>query len=120
MIDGVSRIKPTVIYAGKVIKKDINCQGKCALYKANLKVDPRLFERYNIHEVPAFVYVRNVTIKDNNSSEGLPDNASIGDHYTLSGDVSLEYALELFRKETNSSELEKLALKLKKEYGTGN
>ncbi|MGA3282774.1 MAG: hypothetical protein ABSD50_17580, partial [Smithella sp.] len=42
------------------------------------------------------------------------------EYYKLKGDVSLEYALEIFRRETKEQELEILLDKIKPEYGTAN
>jgi hypothetical protein len=42
------------------------------------------------------------------------------EYYKLKGDVSLEYALEIFRRETKEKELEILLSKIKPEYGTTN
>ena len=78
-----------------------------------------LFEKYQIKEVPAFVYDRNVKAISPDIGRGT-ENKNISEHYKLSGDVSLEYALELFRRETKEKELEKLISKLRLEYGSTN
>ena len=75
--------------------------------------------KYSIAEVPAFVYDQHVkTMKPDIGRETGKKN--IDEYYKMKGDVSLEYALELFRRETKEKELEKLISKFRLEYGSNN
>jgi len=78
-----------------------------------------MFEKYKITEVPVFVYDRNVK----SMSQGMGDkinNEPGKDYWKLEGDVSMQYALELFKRETRETELDKLIGKLRPEYGASN
>lgn len=109
-------IKDTAKYVKNIIRKDPGCERKCAVYKARFTIDPRLFDKYKITEVPVFVYDRNV--KSMNTGMGNKINNEPGnDYWKLEGDVSMQYALELFRRETRETELDKLIGKLRPEYG---
>ncbi len=107
-IKGIKNIKPTQDYVAALQKKDPQCdqtREKCDMYAANLMVDPLLFRFYNVSQVPTIIYSSNVTLKDPVQSEGKQGNVSISDYYALTGDTSLEYALQSFYKETNKNSL---------------
>ncbi|MBI5446664.1 MAG: hypothetical protein HY900_36275 [Deltaproteobacteria bacterium] len=42
-------------------------------------------------------------------SEGIPEKASVGAHFTMGGDVSLEYAVEALNREGKSTSLTALS-----------
>ena len=112
-----AKLKETAKYIKNIIQQDPQCQSKCKVYKARFSIDPRLYEQYNITEVPAFVYDRQVkTIKPDIGKK--QENKRDDEYYKLKGDVSLEYALEKFRRETKEKELEILISKFSVEYGT--
>jgi type-F conjugative transfer system pilin assembly protein TrbC len=111
LIGGVKYIKPTMRFVSGILVKDPACdpeKGRCARYAAGVNVDPLLFGRYGINEVPAVVYARNVTVLDPQMSEGMERNMTRGESYTIKGDVALDFALERFRQETGSKALEAL------------
>jgi type-F conjugative transfer system pilin assembly protein TrbC len=119
MIGQPAKLKETAKYVKRIIQKDPECQKKCKVYKARFSIDPQLFEKYGITEVPAFVYDQHVkTMKPDIGRETGKKN--IDEYYKMKGDVSLEYALELFRRETKEKELEKLISKFRLEYGNNN
>jgi len=69
--------------------------------------------------VPVFVYDRNVkTIKSGIGGEIY--NKTGSEYLKLEGDVSVQYALEMFRRETKENELDKLIGKFSWEYGANN
>ena len=119
MIGQPAKLKETAKYIKKIIQKDPECEKKCKVYKVRFAIDPALFGKYNITEAPAFVYDRNVKTMRQNTGNDTEDK-SVGEFYKLKGDVSIEYALEIFRRETKEKELEKLLGHLKVEYGTAN
>jgi len=114
MIGSPPGIKETARYLKKLIQKDPDCQRNCKVYKARFVIDPKLFEKYRITEVPAFVYDRNVKTRSPDIG-GRTENKSSREPYQLSGDVSLEYALELFRRATKEKELNHLISRLRME-----
>ena len=117
MLGNPPKIKETSKYIKKILQKDAECQGKCKRYKVRFAVDPVLFENYKVTEVPTFVYDRQVKNRDVGRKKEIKNE---GEYYKLKGDVSLEYALEIFRRETKEQELEILLDKIKPEYGTTN
>ena len=117
MLGNPPKIKETSKYIKKILQKDAECQGKCKRYKVRFAVDPVLFENYKVTEVPTFVYDRQVKNRDAGRKKEIKNES---EYYKLKGDVSLEYALEIFRRETKEQELEILLDKIKPEYGTTN
>ena len=112
LVGGVKYIKPTMRFVSGILLKDPSCdpeKGRCERYAAGVNVDPLIFRRYGIREVPAIVYARNVTVLDTEMSEGMESNVKSGEFYTIHGDVALGYALERFRSETGSQALAELA-----------
>jgi len=108
LVGGVRYIKPTMRFVSGILLKDSACdpeKSRCERYAAGVNVDPLLFSRYGIEKVPAIVYARNVSLLDQGMSEGMGKNVSVGDFFTIHGDVALSYALERFRSETNSQAL---------------
>ena len=119
MIGQPAKLKETAKYIQNIIKKYPECESKCKLYKVRFSIDPKLFEKYNITEVPVFVYDWNVKTMEPGMGRET-GNKTGGEYLKLKGDVSLEYALELFRRETKYKELEKLIGKFRLEYGANN
>ena len=119
MIGQPAKLKETAKYIQNIIKKDPECESKCKLYKVRFSIDPKLFEKYNITEVPVFVYDWNV--KTMEPGMGRETGNKTGSEYLkLKGDVSVGYALEIFRRETKEKELEKLIGKFSLEYDANN
>jgi type-F conjugative transfer system pilin assembly protein TrbC len=117
MLGNPPKIKETSKYIKKILQKDAGCQGKCKRYNVRFAVDPVLFENYKVTEVPTFVYDRQVQNRDAGRKKEIKNES---EYYKLKGDVSLEYALEIFRRETKEKELEILLRKIKPKYGTAN
>ena len=113
MLGNPPKIKETSKYIKKILLKDAGCQGKCKRYKVRFAVDPILFENYKVTEV----YDRLVKNRDVGRKKEIKNES---EYYKLKGDVSLEYALEIFRRETKAKELELLLDKIKPEYGIAN
>ena len=111
------KIKETAKYIKMICQNDPDCRGKCRRYKAKFAIDPILFENYKITEAPTFVYDRHAEKTDMGRKKKIKNES---EYFKLTGDVSIEYALEIFRRETKEKELEKLLSKLKVEYGTKN
>jgi type-F conjugative transfer system pilin assembly protein TrbC len=119
MIGQPAKLKETAKYIKKIIQKNPECEKKCKVYKVRFAIDPGLFRKYNITEVPAFVYARGVKTMIPSIGNKTEDKG-VGEFYKLKGDVSIEYALEIFRRETKEKELERLISKLTMDYGINN
>ena len=111
------KIKETAKYIKKLIQKDPECEGQCAIYNVKYAIDPILYENYRVATVPTFIYDRKVKKEESGRKK---ESKNENEYFKLTGDVSLEYALEIFRRETKDKELENLISKLKHEYGTKN
>ena len=117
-VGGMHLIKPTITFIEKILLKDPTClpvrrmqtgdasTTQCDVYHVTVNIDPLLYSRYGIRAVPAILYVRGVHSIDPGESEGVTDNTSVSDAYMVSGDVSLEYALDTIRKASKSSQIE--------------
>ena len=119
MIGQPAKLKETAKYIQNIIKINPECERKCKLYKVRFSIDPKLFEKYNITEVPVFVYDWNVKTMESGMGREI-DNKTGSGYLKLKGDVSVEYALEIFRRETKEKEFEKLIGKFRLEYGANN
>jgi conjugal transfer pilus assembly protein TrbC len=118
LVGGMKYFRPTLDFVTNVIKKHQNCNltYQCETYRANIQIDPLLFRRYGIKQVPAIVYVPDIKINDSSLSEGLKDNAHVSDYYVVYGDTSFEYALELIQRKTKSRSLKELITAMRKGF----
>ena len=115
-VGGMKRVKPTLDFVREVITEDTGCdihKTGCKAYRVNIKIDPLLFRRYGITRVTAAVYAPDVQITDSTLSEGMEGNVKTTDHYALHGDASLDYILDIFRKESGRRSIEPLLESLK-------
>jgi type-F conjugative transfer system pilin assembly protein TrbC len=110
-VAGMKEWKKMIEFSSNVLVRDRGCDvstGQCGLFAVNLEVDPLLFRRYQVSAVPTVVYARGVSRSDTVLSEGLADIARVSELYSVSGDSSLAYALEVIRQETGSATLDRL------------
>ena len=117
-VDGVKYIKPTLEFISNVLKKDPACDSSrnpCDSFQAAIHIDPVLFSRYDIQAVPAIVYARGVMETDREAGQGGDENKA-GDAFRVSGDVTLEYTLEMILKESRSSQIETILKKLRRGF----
>ena len=103
-IDGMKYMSPTLKFIGKLLEKDPSCGLSCGLYGVNVEVDPLLFRRYGILQVPAAVYVPDIEVLGP-GSEGLGRNAKVGRSYAFYGDAALSYSLNRINEEAKSASL---------------
>ena len=106
-VDGIKYITPTLKFIQNILKKSPSCDPKtrpCEAFNAGIYIDPQAFARYGITTVPAVVYER-----DENEE-------NLKDAYRVSGEVSLEYALERIEKEFKSSQISHALKKLRKGF----
>jgi type-F conjugative transfer system pilin assembly protein TrbC len=118
-IDGAKYIKPTLRFVKDLLLEDTDCdplRSKCRTYDTAVIIDPMLFERYHITKVPTFVYATVNNLQDPEKSEGLESNINIRAFHAVYGDVSFEYVLEAFEKETHSAGVSALLAGLRKGF----
>jgi type-F conjugative transfer system pilin assembly protein TrbC len=99
-VGGMKRFKPTGDFIGQVLRKDEACDpGKqqCEAYQAGIQIDPMLFRKYGIKQVPAVVYVPQVQVAD--LGDGAGGQADGGDYCVVYGDASLGYVLGVIGRE---------------------
>jgi type-F conjugative transfer system pilin assembly protein TrbC len=110
-------VRPTMQWIQQALIKEPGCkptpERPCDLYKATIQIDPEIFSRYGIEEVPAFVYAQGVGLLNPETSDGMKEKA----HWVLTGDMSLGYALEMFHRETKADTLAGVIKSLQGEYG---
>ncbi len=118
-IGGAKYVKPTLRFVKDLLLEDPGCdpvKSTCRTYDTTVIIDPMLFERYHITRVPAFVYATVSNLQDPEKSEGLESNISIRAFHTVYGDVSLDYVLEAFEKETHNAGVSALLAGLRKGF----
>ena len=103
-IGGMKYMGPTLNFVGKLLEKDPSCGLSCGIYGVNVEVDPLLFRRYGILQVPAVVYVPDIEVLGP-GSEGLGRNANVGKAYAFYGDAALSYSLKRINEEAKSASL---------------
>jgi len=111
-VEGLKFIRPTVEWVYSAVVRDPEClnSGKrCRVYPVRFQIDPFLFRRFGIDEVPAVVYVRGV-IPRVGYSEGLPET-EMGKAFVSYGDVSFFYHLFVLGKSSGNSKLKEFAEK---------
>ena len=110
-IGGMTKIQPTIRFVADALKKDALCspaESECAMLPASLVVDPLLYRRYAIEMVPAVVFAKGVKAENPGLSEGDIKNTDVTDSYTIYGDASLEYILQVIGRESGTSSLKEL------------
>jgi len=117
-VGGMTKVRPTLEFLRGVLFKEETCDSdKCEAYRAPALIDPLLFRRYAIEAVPAIVYAKGVRVMDSTVSEGVKEGAETGDYYVLYGDIALDGALEIIRREVRSGALDCLVWKLRRGDG---
>ena len=110
-IGDMTKIQPTIRFVADALKKDSLCspaESECGMLPANLVVDPLLYRRYAIEMVPAVVFAKGVKAENPGLSEGDIKNTDVTDSYTVYGDASLEYILQVIGLESGTSSLKEL------------
>jgi len=116
-LNGMDDINSTMAFVSRVLVRDSSCDSiNCPMFSANLEIDPLLFRRYRITEVPSVVYASNVQLFTPEGSEGIEGNASVGQFYKVTGDAALDYHLETINSLVHEKSLEDLAELIRKGY----
>lgn len=117
-VDGMNRITPTAHMIAEMLKKNPSCElsatHKCEMQRVEVMVDPLLYRRYGIQQVPSFVYAKGIKATNPAMSEGDVSNAQqSGETYRLAGDASLKYVVAKLQEETGSASLKEMVGKLR-------
>jgi len=111
-IGGCRYIKPTLEFLQKVIKPDEHTE-----YYALIEIDPLLFRKYKIKEVPCFVYARGLQVDRADLSEGWEKNIKREPKFWIScGDWAFGYHIEKLERESHSESLKRLLTELRKSW----
>jgi len=122
-VGGMQEIRPTMEFIGEILKKDQDpacdlmkekypARGhKCDSYQVNIEIDPLLFQRFAIDEVPALAYLP-VSESDTAGKQAEP--------LIVKGDAGLDYLLERINREAKSADLNRLIAALRGGTGNGN
>lgn len=120
MVGGAKQVGPTMTFVAELLKKDPGCDitaDQCDVYQANVQVDPLLFSRFRITQVPTVVYARAVGVADGfGKSEGLSNEVPVGDSFLVEGDAALDRLVEVINRDAKSKTLEQLVVAMRKGY----
>ena len=106
-VDGMEKVRPTLEFVRSIILEDKGCNGQdCSTYGIGVMIDPLLFERYDIENVPAIVYVH-----ETNNRVGID---SKGPFYVVYGDIPLDEAAEYIDREAHINTLGCLIRKIRR------
>ncbi|OKY73976.1 MAG: hypothetical protein BM485_16110 [Desulfobulbaceae bacterium DB1] len=112
-VGGMKKIRPTMEFIAEIMKKDSTCditKEKCNSYQVNIQVDPQLFQRFGIEEVPALAYLPISVGKE---------EVKQAEQIIITGDASLDYLLERINREAKSADLNTLIAALRGGIGNG-
>lgn len=101
-IGGMKTVTPTLEFFQDLIKKAPDCEpnsSECEAFRANIQIDPMLFNRFSISKVPALVFAANIPMVETN--ESMPESP----FFIIEGDAGLDYLLERINREAKSSTL---------------
>jgi len=98
-----TKIAPTGEFIVKLKKYDKNSE-----ISPNIIIDPLLFRKYNISQVPCVVFAQDTQTKDLALSEGIAENFNAKKTYKSCGAWNLLWHLKQLQQEANSLELEQI------------
>ena len=111
-VGGMKKIRPTMEFIAEILKKDLTrdfTKEQCDSYQVNIQIDPQLFQRFGIEDVPALAYL---------PISGGDEEEKQAEQISINGDASLDYLLERINREAKSADLNTLIAALRR--GTGN
>lgn len=124
-IGGASKALPTMEFIAKVLVKEQDCFDRsyraggsieCPTFNTEVQIDPNLFTRYRINQVPAVVHATGVSMVDPTASEGLDDNTTVGGATVVYGDAAMDSILETMAEEGKSATLTAVVKRMRKGY----
>jgi type-F conjugative transfer system pilin assembly protein TrbC len=116
-VGGMRTIGPTTNFITDILKINSACDmagGEvCSMRTVNVIVDPLLFRKYDVNQVPAFVYVKGINVINPEMSEGKAANlGQVGTNLKMSGDVALKCVLTKFAEEAGTVNLKVMSNRL--------
>ncbi|MFZ5572893.1 MAG: type-F conjugative transfer system pilin assembly protein TrbC [Thermodesulfobacteriota bacterium] len=123
-VDGMKQARPTLDFLEKLLVKESGCRLKdgnpCASFRVNIQIDPLVFQKLGVQQVPAVAYVKNIHMVDSQQSFGLAGNLEQEpDAVVVYGDASLDHTLERILAETGNRQLKKTIQKLREDFYEG-
>lgn len=124
-IGGAYKALPTMEFIAKVLVKEQDCFERsyraggaieCATFNTEVQIDPNLFKKYRIDQVPAVVHATGVSMIDPTASEGLDENTTIGGATVVYGDAAIDSILETMADEEKSASLVAVVKRMRKGY----
>jgi len=108
-VNGCKKIKPTTDFMRKVIEYKPK-----QIINPSILIDPLLFKRFKMEEVPCVVFAKGVTItNDYEGSEGNEGQVKNNTYYKSCGDWSMMYHIEELEKQSKDPTLKKLIKEIK-------
>lgn len=109
-VGGMAKFGPTMEFCQQILMVDPDCNvNDCEAIRAQIEIDPNLFRKFGIKQVPAIVYAKNVNLIDPEQSAGIETNVKGQiSGYRLYGAVPIDYALDKFYQESKSKNLKYL------------
>lgn len=115
MVGGMKYVRPTTEFVSRVTVADTECkifQEQCGAHNVNFMIDPLLFRRFGIAQVPAVVYVSDLRVIDAALSEGLVGNAKAAESHVVYGDAPIAFLLKQIQKKADSGSLQRIVTAL--------
>ena len=104
-IDGIRKMKPTLEFIHRVLRKDRQCQGAdCDLYPIDILIHPQLFAANDITRVPALMISTGNTLDVSCEQDHSGHTSKEAD--IIYGDATLAGMIEALYKMTGDSRLE--------------
>jgi len=102
---GLDRIDDALNFSKEILKKNADCfSEECQHFeKVSIEIDPRLFSRYSLKKVPAFVYTNNA-------------NSDSAASYLVYGDFDLAYMLEKMNETAKNNRIDNVISALKNNF----
>ncbi len=111
-IGGGKKMQPTMAYIKSIITKDAHCNRgvACKTYKTKFNIDPVLFQRYQITQVPTLVYVDDIS-GGGYCSEGNTKIVNTKGVHKFIGLAPIKYMVSELADKTKLSKLQLLKTK---------
>jgi hypothetical protein len=115
-VGGMKHVLPTRRFVLDVLRRDLACESEvrsdCELLPVRLVIDPLLFRRYDVQEVPTVVYAQGVHSVPPGTERGPAVIAGGERFWRLSGDAGLDALLRRINRDAKSPALTSTVLDL--------
>ncbi len=105
------KIRPTINYITNLLSKSKNEKDK---YLFKIDINPKIFTKYNIKNVPAVLFVKNYN--PYSEMQGILKKDENEKVYISYGDAKIKYVLEKIQKDAKSKNLEKFIKNMNKGF----